>query len=292
MSGFRKKPDNSPRASRYSYYKSSKTDLNRKTPARNTNKATRFLRYMIQRMSIFRILVVLTGLTLSLYLMNASTDPIVRFSLSSASARETSVYRQQIQYILKGSLFNHSKLLFDYRGVEESIKQEFPEIEAVEISFDLVGRRPVIKLFMLKPAYIFQTNGLAWVIDQRGIAIGLQSELRGSFTLSLQTITDEVGSSAAIGTVLMSSKQTNFLRSVIELLEKQQVVVTDVFVPGSPKELDLKIASDSWRYKLNIEEKPSTQAGTLLAAQATLILNGDVPVEYVDIRTSEKVYWR
>lgn len=292
MSGFRKKPDSLTRVRPYTYYKSPRTQLNKKTPALSTNKGVRFFRFMIQRMSIFRILVVLTGLALLLYLMNAATDPIVRFSSGSVSARETSVYRQQIQSILKGSPFNRSKLLFDYQGVEESIKQEFPEIESVQVSFDLVGRRPVIKLFTLKPAYIFQTNGLSWVIDERGIAIGLQSELRESFTSSLQTITDEVGSKADIGTALMSSKQTSFLRSVIKLLEKQLVVVTDVLIPSNPKELDLKVAGDSWRYKLNIEEKPSTQAGTLLAAQATLKLNGNVPVEYVDLRTSEKVYWK
>lgn len=290
MSPFRKRPDKSQRVSPYSYYKTKNLEPSNKS--KGLFKARRSLKLLGAKLSVFRILVVIFGALLLLYLLSATTDPIVRFSSTGTNARDTSIYREQIQEILKSSIFNRSKLLFDYRGVEKSIKADFPEIETVQISFDLVGRRPVMKLLTLEPTYIFQTNGLAWVVDRRGVAIGLQSDLKDSFTAQLSTIIDEVGTNAVVGTTLMSTKQTEFLGSVLQILEKQLVVVTDIYLPGSPKEIDIKVASDSWRYKLNIDEKPSGQAGTLIAAQATLKQNGNTPTEYVDLRTSEKVFWK
>lgn len=290
MSLLRKRPVKSASVNPYRYFKSSYVAKNNKAVAKHKLKGLSW--FSRSNVSFLRILVVLAGFGLTVYLFSATTDPIVRFSSTGTNARETTIYRQQIQKILKKSLFNRSKLLFDYRGVERSIKAEFPELESVQISFDLIGRRPVTKLITLEPAYIFQTNGLAWVVDERGIAIGLQSDLKESFTASLETITDEVGTNAAIGSSLMSLKQTNFLSSMYKLLEKQLVVITEVFLPGSPKELDIKVAGDSWRYKLNIDEQPAGQAGTLLAAQQTFKSNNLTPTEYVDLRTSEKVFWK
>lgn len=295
MTVFRKRTGKTARINTYSYYKgSNKPDINKKNRKEVTGKTKRMVGSITRRLSYFRISVVLACLALGLYLMSASTSPIIRFSIIGVNARETSIYKSEIQKVLERSIFNRSKLLFDYRGVENSIIEEFPEIESVQISFDLIGRRPVIKLVTLRPAYIFQSNGLSWVIDKRGVAIGLQSELRESFTDSLKNITDEVGSSNAIniGEALMSPGQVDFISSVIELLEKQLVVVTNVYLTDSPKELDIQLATDSWLYKLNIDEDPSGQAGTVIAVRTTLKADGDTPQEYVDLRAGEKVYWK
>lgn len=292
MAVFRKSPNRSPKINPYSYYKSSVTDQNKNRKTIKKNTPGRLLWRVVHGTSLTRILIVLIGIGLGLYLMSASTDPIVRFSTSDVIARDASTYRSQIHNIIQKSIFNRSKLLFDYRGVESSIKEQFPEIGSAQISFDLVGRRPVVKIQILKPAYIFQTNGLFWVIDTRGVSIGLQSELNEAYTSSLQTVIDEVGTNAVVGTALMSAKQTNFLTSIILLLEKQLVIVEEVYIPPNPKEIDIRVASDIWRYKLSIDEPPAEQAGTLLASRATLKLNNDIPSEYVDLRTSEKVFWK
>jgi len=293
MAVFRKKPATTAKVNPYSYYRSTTSaDSTRKNRIRDPKKIIRVVDLVTKPLSLLRVFTVLTGLALGLYLVSASTNPIVRFSTTGVNARETSNYRMEIQKVLEQSAFNRSKLLFDYRGVEKSIIDKFPEIGLVQISFDLVGRRPVIKLNTLEPAYIFRTGGLSWVIDRRGVAIGLQSELKDSFTATLQNITDEVGSVATIGSVLMSPKQIDFITSVIGVLEKQLVLVTDVYLTDSPKELDIQVSSDNWRYKLNIDEKPTGQAGTLLAARETLRLNSQTPVEYVDLRAGEKVYWK
>lgn len=225
-------------------------------------------------------------------MLSAETDPIIRFSSSEVNARDTSLYRSESQKIIGGSIFNRSKILFDYQSVEEDIKARFPEVESLRISFDLIGRKPVIQLQMQEPAYLYQANGATWVIDTRGIALGLRSDLKDAYAASLHTIVDEGSSSGEIGKTLMSSQQVNFLSTVISLLEKQQVVISGIYVPQNPKQLDLVVAGGEWRYKLSTVEQATSQAGTLIAARATLAANGNTPTEYVDLRSGEKVYWK
>jgi hypothetical protein len=168
----------------------------------------------------------------------------------------------------------------------------FPEIASLKVSFDLIGRKPVLQLQIQKPAYLYQTGSSIWVIDNRGIALGLSGDLKDSYAASLRTVVDEGFSNGEIGKALMSSQQINFLSTVIGLLEKQQVVINNIYMPQNPKQIDLVVAGNGWRYKLSTVEQATAQAGALIAARATLAANGYVPSEYVDLRSGEKVYWK
>ncbi len=280
-----------PKLSTYSYYKS---QVNTESRSKTSRSGTliRVIRSIRSRLSFFRLIIFFCILAVIGYMLSAETDPIIRFSSSEVNARDTSLYRSESQKIIGGSIFNRSKILFDYQSVEEDIKARFPEVESLRISFDLIGRKPVIQLQMQEPAYLYQANGATWVIDTRGIALGLRSDLKDAYAASLHTIVDEGSSSGEIGKTLMSSQQVNFLSTVISLLEKQQVVISGIYVPQNPKQLDLVVAGGEWRYKLSTVEQATSQAGTLIAARATLAANGNTPTEYVDLRSGEKVYWK
>lgn len=280
-----------PKLSTYSYYKSQVNTESRSKTSRS-GTLVRVIRSIRSRLSFFRLIIFFGILAVIGYMLSAETDPIIRFSSSEVNARDTSLYRSESQKIIGGSIFNRSKILFDYQSVEEDIKVRFPEVESLRISFDLIGRKPVIQLQMQEPAYLYQANGATWVIDTRGIALGLRSDLKDAYAASLHTIVDEGSSSGEIGKTLMSSQQVNFLSTVISLLEKQQVVISGIYVPQNPKQLDLVVAGGEWRYKLSTVEQATSQAGTLIAARTTLAANGNTPTEYVDLRSGEKVYWK
>jgi len=275
----------------YSYYKStSNTSSNRRITA---NKGLfRFAKTLKPHISIFRLLIILLGVVIVGYLLSVDIKPIIRFTSTGVNARSTDLYRSESQAIIGRSIFNRSKLTFDYRSVEEELLRSFPEIEKARISFDVVGRKPVIQIYMHKPTYLFQTNGTSWAIDDRGVAIGRRDDLKDSFTGSLAIVTDELGADVEIGDTLISPPEITFLTSVIKLLNKQQVVLESIYIPLSPKQIDLVVKGEGWRYKLNSNGKPTLQAGSLLAARETLKSNGNTPSEYVDLRVTEKVYWK
>lgn len=280
------------RLSTYSYYKSPINNGDKRINNARSGVLLRTYRFLRHKLSFFRLVVFLGVIAVFIFLLSAETDPIIRFASNEVNARDTSLYRSEAQKLIKKSIFNRSKLLFDYQGVEADIRTRFPEVESVKISFDIVGRKPVIQLQMQEPAYLYQTKGLTWVIDTRGIALGQRSDLKTSYTEALHTIIDEGQSDGDVGKALMSTQQVDFLSSVIKLLEKQQRVISEIFIPLNPKQIDITVVGDSWRYKLSTVEQATNQAGTLLAARATLRANGNTPTEYVDIRSGEKVYWK
>lgn len=275
----------------YSYYRTSNTSRgNPKDPAKQG--VSRLLRAVRPHFSVFRVLVVATGVLFAFLLLSADTTPIIRFTSSGVNARDTDLYRSGSKDVIESSIFNRTKLTFDYRGVEEALKVKFPEIESFSISFDVIGRKPVVRMSIHKPTYLFSSNGTSWAIDDRGVAIGRQEDLKDSFTSPLLTITDELGTKADIGDTLISPSQVSFLTKLVALLSKQQAIVEAIYVPLGPKQLDIILRDESWRYKLNSEGDPTLQAGTILAARATLTANRATPSEYVDIRVPEKVYWK
>lgn len=274
----------------YFYYKTSKS------PSRGRALGSRgllhFAKALAPRISIFRLLTIVFGLVIVGFILSVDTKPIIRFTSSGVNARDTDLYRNESQAIIKQSIFNRSKLTFDYRDVEEELKSSFPEIENIRVSFDIIGRRPVIQMNMHKPTYLFQTSSISWAIDNRGVAIGRADDLKESFTGSLATIADELGADVEIGDTLISSSEIAFLTSVIELLSKQGAIVEAIYIPLSPKQIDIVLRDEGWRYKLNSEGESTFQAGTVLASRATLKANGDIPMEYIDLRVAEKVYWK
>ena len=283
----RKQRDQTTKLNTYSYYKTNGSGGSKKDSTKRG--LSRFARAVKPHFSVFRMVVVLSGLISVGFLLSVETTPIIRFTSPGVNARDTDIYRSGAQGIIKSSVFNRSKLTFDYRGVEESLKTKFPEIETISISFDVIGRKPVIQMFMHKPTYLFSTNGTSWAIDDRGVAIGRQNDLKESFTGSLDTITDEIGVQASIGDTLISPLQVTFLTAMIDLLSKQQAVVEAIYIPLNPKQIDIVVRGEGWRYKLNSESTVTSQANQLSGYTSA---NGNTPSEYVDVRVPEKVYWR
>ena len=283
---------NQPRVSSYSYYKSPSANTGNSSRTERSGVVLRSIRLIRSKVSFLRLIIALALLIIIIFLLSAENDPIIRFSTSEVNARDTSVYRSEIKQIISRSVFNRSKLLFDYRSVEDDIKLRFPEIESLNISFDIVGRKPVVRIQIQEPAYLYQASNLTWVIDTRGIALGQKSDLKESYIASLYTIIDEGTTEGETGKALISSQQVEYLNVVVDLLEKKQITVENIYIPLNPKQIDLTIKAENWRYKLSTEEQATNQAGTLIAARETLLVNGNTPTEYVDIRSGEKVYWK
>lgn len=286
-----KETKNTSRLKAYSYYGSG-------TRKDHTTSVDRHGKQVIARitrthLSFTKICIVLLGLIAFGFISSVESTPIIRFSSSGVNPRDTEDYRKGATEIIKSTVFNKSKLTFDYKKAEEDIKKKYPEVESVSITFDLVGRKPVFQMQIHSPAYLYEVLGVRWVIDNRGIAIGRQEDLKESFTESLKTIIDESrDNNIKIGETLLAPSIVTYISTLENVLSKQLTVVESIYIPITPKEVDLVIRGENWRYKLNSEGEVTIQAGTLLAARATFNADGVVPIDYVDLRVPEKVFWK
>lgn len=274
----------------YSYYgnsRSSNVEEERGSPA---NPFGRFIRGL-RRISFSRALVVLAVVIVLGILLSANTSPIIRLSHEDTTARSADAYRDETERILKSSVLNRTKVTFDYTGVEEELKKSFPEVEDARVTFDVFGRRPVVQLALYSPSFRVDSNGAVWVVDSRGVSIGKQEDMGKDLT-TLPLVKDEIGLAKEPGTSLMSPGEVTFLASVLDILAEKSLSVSGIFIPRTPKELDIQLAGEGFRYRLNTDEKAGEQAGALLAARDTLSGRSEVPVEYVDLRPGEKIFWK
>ncbi len=276
----------------YSYYGSTKKSPSKRSRG-SKNRLARFWR-TLRSISLVRIALVLVGVVAIATVLSVNANPIVRFEEGVLPLHAAEVYRTTTSKVIKSSIFNRSKLTFDYSGVENKLKSEMPEITDVSISFDLVGRSPVVSLSLQPPTYRVKSAGKIWVIDNRGVVIAPESTTDRDLS-PLPLITDEIGlvlSDESIGKSLLSPGEVEFLGQVMASLKSVNITPDYVYIPATLREIDIQLSGESWRYKLNTSEQGRDQAGALLAARETLSKSGQTPTEYVDLRAGEKVFWR
>lgn len=243
------------------------------------------------------LLLVLATLTSVVYL--STVDPRPRISILSAGQkdnspvlREESVYQNEAEQYIKGSLVNRSKFLIDTNGLQSHMRERFPELAAASVTVPIMGRRPVIELQPTRPAFILQSASGSYLVGNNGVALLKTSELRSISKLNVPTVDDQSSITISPGKSALPSEQATFISVVLEQFQKQNIEVSGLVIPTSPYDLHVKIKSKPYFIKLNILEDPVQQAGSFIVLKKTLEADGVEPREYIDVRAGERVFYR
>lgn len=234
----------------------------------------------------------LLSLGLLTYLSYLTTNPIIRLPSGSPALRPASQYGDLAGQLLKGSVFNRNKLTLRSSAIAVKLKQQFPELSMVSVHTDLLGARPVIKLGYLQPSWrLLSADGRGWLISQEGVVLGPAD---GSLTIpaKLPIIEDKIGLQASAGKQLLAASDLKFMTYLSAYLSAKQISIERFILPLVPREVDVQLSGDKYVYKLNLNSTADWQAGSLLAARETLASSNSRPLAYVDLRASEKAFWK
>lgn len=247
--------------------------------------------------------VVLLGMVLLgciFYITTLTSDPHLKISGSTAVNEDTTVvgrnlssYEPEISSILNQSYLNRSKLLIDSEKVVNQIETNYPELGKVAIVLPFVGRRPIINVLPAKPELILTNGEGAYVVDIEGNALASASEVDRSIIRSLPVVQDQSGLPLEEGDLVLRRETVEFIKSLYFQFDDKEVDIETAFLPAStPYELHLKLEDEPYLVKFNIKGDSRLQSGTYFAVGERLGEEGVAPSNYIDVRVSEKAFYK
>lgn len=283
LSESERKPNyDTPKTRVYSY--SDITKKNERVANQNKDKKKNLPKIEI----LTRWIIVLTVVFIIGWILSASVNPIVRIAEDEITIKPSTEYEQSVKTIIKSSLLNRSKITFDYLGFELKVKEKYTEVSSVETSFALIGNRPVVRLKFYDPVILVESLGKKWLVDNRGVVLSESTDDNSK----LPRLTDEIGLATEVGGYILSSKDVEFILFVHKTAKEKGIGIEKYTTPLISKQLNVKVVGEGHYTKFNLSEDVKEQVGTWLASRDQLKNLGQTPTEYVDIRASEKVFWK
>lgn len=227
---------------------------------------------------------VVVGLIYSLLVQSSAV-----ISVNSADYHSIDDYRAIVQGQLH-SLKDRSKITFDEVSLVNTLKMEFPEIIQARVDLPFFGQKPHVILQIAKPVFFLQASGHKYIVDEKGVAVTLASNLPK--VKNLPVVTDNSGFEAAPQKQVLSSQEVSFIQLLIKQCQRSKIPISALVLPAKIQELDLSTKDRSYFVKFYLGGDPLLQVGQFLAARHHFDKIRLSPQTYLDVRVSGKIYYK
>ncbi len=291
--------DESPQAQAFSYYSAQRTktvdNLGRGTdhiePARDDNPILKRL----VRSPIFLTLCAIGFAIMSLPFVLLGNEPQIKAEVRGDNAfflQDTASYQLTVKKKLDSSWRNTNKVTVDASGIEQSLMDAYPELGRVSVTKPLLGRYLRVVIYPVKPSFILTTlESQAFLLDDSGRALVSVSQIKDSGELSVPTVDDASGVPVALGSQALPKQTVSFITSVVRLLEADSTEISNITLPRVANELHVRTDGNPYFVKFSLQDDPTQQTGTFLAAKNRLQKNKVIPKQYIDVRVPERAYY-
>lgn len=245
-------------------------------------------------------LILTTGLIVCLgiigYSLILNDNPRVIKVNSGGSAyfmQDSEAYVRTIHKTLTSSILNSNKLTVNTNGIATDLKQNFPEIADVDVVRPLIGQSLLVRITPSVPSFILTTtDSKAFLLDKNGRALVSTSQIVDNGELSVLTIHDASGLPVKLGSQALPRSIIEFTETVTHILAQQKVSISSLTLPRATSELDVAIGGTPYFVKFNLQGDAVGQAGTFLSTKARLERDKITPAAYIDVRVSERAYYK
>lgn len=277
----------------FSYYGST-TDTKSPKLSRSLPKTAAAAHHIIHLPVYLALLAILISF---LYMMGLTTNPKVILSEpldgQPQLSRGEEAYHQAARVVMKSSLLNRSKLTIDTTPIEAVLAGHFPELEEVEVDISLFRRRPFVYM-SVAPARLTLTTtaGQTFIINKKGRAVMLASEVQRGDVTNLPAVTDQSGLEVVTSQLAMRERDVEYISALVAQLAAKQLSLDSLILPPAASQLDVRAGGQPYTVKFNLELDPRQSVGTFLALKDKLAGEGIVPAEYIDVRVEERAYYK
>jgi hypothetical protein len=266
------------------YYRSGEQTPDGRSPFKQSAKKPNSKKRLVKVVDYLVVAALLFCLGYSLIV-----SPAARVEVNSDAFHSQETYSKAVSEQLN-SFKNKSKMTLDDKSIEDNLKNQFPELTAVSIELPLISQTPTVKLSVAAPTFFLISDGKKYVIDSKGRAAGLASDL--PHIKDLPVLIDQSGFSAQSGKQVLSTVQVQFIANLLAQLNKSKKPVGSLTLPPVPSELDLRTSDRSYYVKFFMGGDVMDQAGEYLAARNSFDKSGNQPDQYLDVRVSGKVFYK
>lgn len=163
-----------------------------------------------------------------------------------------------------------------------------PELVTVDVDRNWYGGNVQFILSFRKPVLVWEANGHRFYVDDRGAAYEYD-HFGGKYV----SVVDQSGiSPSASGGTVASNHFINFLGKMVGAVNAGgKGSVTEIVIPASTREVDLKLEGRGYPIKTHTDRDPLQQAQDVMAALKWLDDKSLKP-EYIDVRVSGRAYFK
>jgi hypothetical protein len=223
------------------------------------------------------------------YLVSLSSMPYI--VISGPSYRSKSAYQKLIEPELKNNFFNRFKPLLNTSNLQSKLSQLIPEARTISVGTSWLGHHPIIKIDANNPLAIFsQKDQPDRLLSDRGkVLIDVAQSQIDSRQLPL--LQNDSGVTVQIGEQFISPEQAEAVGRLNNQFKAENAVVTYT-LSNIPNELIVQESGRGYRDRFLLNDQIVTQFGALRATEKKLAEINQQPTSYIDVRLSDKVYYK
>lgn len=234
------------------------------------------------------IVIVIAGL----YATTLSASPrIVMSNDGQQLARRQQEYQEAAAHITSGSLCNRSKLMIDTTGIELKLRNQFPEIEHVNVTVPLLGHKPVVEISTIHPVFTLANGSGEYYISSDGRATATADSYAAKPSNAMK-VTDQSGLPLKPGKQVLTKDMVHFINEVILQMHAKHLKMASMTLPTVPYELQMQPENAKYYVRFNTLGDPRLQSGAFLALVDRLASQNQKPAEYIDVRVEDRAFYK
>jgi hypothetical protein len=260
---------------------------NSKSDKAKNEKTSKSLLYRLPSLLVIGLIAVSVGYLLTL---DAQPTVLVRDD-EDLLFRLTQDYELAAAREVNSNVIKKFKPFFSSKKFSESFLEQHSEIKSIDVRVPVVDRSLVVILTPESPALLVNDSLNQYLVAKSGKVIAPIKDFDSSKFSSLPVVEDKVLETIDPGQYILSQSTLEFIEEVLYQLRVKSIGVERVSLPAIASELHIQV-DRGYIVKFNLQEDPSSQAGSYLALLEHFDRSGDVANEYVDVRVGEKVFFR
>ena len=277
--------------SQFNYYANNAQHAQRKEKPNDDTISLGSIKYRLRLAPTFIALAVI-GLSLLMSLTLSSRPSVSTLNSEDSPYRKLDDYAVATEELLSRDLSSKTKLSINTREVEDQLLKLFPELRAAVLRLPVLGRKPSLIIAVEPPVLLLVTNSKSYVLDSSGMVVGEAQTLDYSVRASLLILQDQSGIKLEIGKQAITTETVSFITEATAQLKAKNQSVSQLTLPQSANRLDIYLSSTSYYIKTDVAGSARLQIGSFLAVKDRLEGEGVTPLEYIDVRVEEKVFYK
>ncbi len=212
-----------------------------------------------------------------------------KVTVSSVNQSLNTTYATVIDNFLSKSIFNKNKLTINSTKLVQYLKNKYPDISDVKVSFGLFNQNINVKIIMSQTNIFLSTTFNAGLVDDQGRVIETNILTQKGYTI----VNYPVNLKLSIGNQVLTPSQINFIQTVLYQLNNKRISINHFNILPGADELDAYIQGKPYYIKFNLNSNDSIQqSGTFLALSHYLTINNIIPSQYIDVRIDGRAYFK
>ncbi len=262
----------------------SKLQQSRQTHKRATDRARKRQLSRLKQQLVYLIVGLLFGALMLSRLF------ITKVSVHGVSGPEGNRAHQMVAERYFSGFSNKFKLNFDANDFENFFIENSQGVTGVEVDMGILST--VLNIHIVEHA-----NGLGWIDQRRDKYFlldtdGVVFEQVDLLPSNLPVVTDVSGVRAELGSQLLSASSVSFVAALYGEAQAYDIGLSGMIIGETTRDIEATLDGQTFRVKFNSSREAFAQLRDLNLALDHLAGQGEQPLEYIDVRVEEKVFYK